>query len=605
MKKYVSLTTFTIVCILAIGISTRFYKLGNIPVSLYWDEVAMLVDAKSVAQTGKDMHGKPSLQSIFISYGDYKLPVYIWLASASVKLFGVSEWSLRLPSAVIGILHIFIIGYLAKEMFTPQKKEKKTEEKGNLQQKVTQYLLDFPSLSKTSMFILAITPWAIQFSRTGFEGHVGQFFLTLSVLFMFLSKKRKWLLFIASILGALSVYTYFSVRFVWPTLYAFFLLSYIKAFLIFLEKKQTSSKNTLENYIQQINIRDSLKNGFIILSAFVLWSMLLIPMFQSPVYRDSQTFRLSTSSILDNHEQIMNSNIYREQAGNGPISRVIYHRWFLTFQKLAENYADNLDFGYLFITGDPNLRHSTGTFGLFLCSMIPLCVAGFYFLWKQKKSSFLFLIIWWIIALLPASVPQDTPHALRSLNALTPLVLIIGYGTTHLSKQLTSFFSKYKIKISQNWIIIFISGILLMNFTFYFHDYLAHYPKRSAPEWQEGYKELATTLIEYKNDVDAVYIEPFDDRFYLWVMAYGPYGGKNFRTWKSEKYLFKEFDNFIFSQPNLELVRQTKQTILLAGNSYAMNKDLSTIINSATWKKEIVCSNGEVCFIVIKYSVKK
>mgnify|MGYP003988032779 FL=1 len=77
--------------ILLLAIFLRFYKLGQVPVSLYWDEAAILLDAKVVSQTGRDVHGNPWLQVLFPSYGDFKLPTYIWLAALSVKFLGVTE----------------------------------------------------------------------------------------------------------------------------------------------------------------------------------------------------------------------------------------------------------------------------------------------------------------------------------------------------------------------------------------------------------------------------------------------------------------------------------------------------------------------------------
>ncbi|KKT97629.1 MAG: hypothetical protein UX00_C0008G0003 [Microgenomates group bacterium GW2011_GWB1_45_17] len=67
--------------ILLIAAVLRLYKLGSIPVSMYIDEIAIGVDAKSIAQTGRDMHGHSWLTPMFLSYGDYKLPVYIWIAT--------------------------------------------------------------------------------------------------------------------------------------------------------------------------------------------------------------------------------------------------------------------------------------------------------------------------------------------------------------------------------------------------------------------------------------------------------------------------------------------------------------------------------------------
>jgi hypothetical protein len=39
----------------------RFWQLGKTPVGLYWDETAIYVDAKTVSQTFKDMHGNTAL----------------------------------------------------------------------------------------------------------------------------------------------------------------------------------------------------------------------------------------------------------------------------------------------------------------------------------------------------------------------------------------------------------------------------------------------------------------------------------------------------------------------------------------------------------------
>src|SRR5258708_8726060 len=104
---------FTIILFFAAVL--RFYQLGKVPVSLYWDEAAILVDVKSVIQTGRDMFGMPWYHVIFPSYGDFKLPVYIWLASVSAKVFGLGEWSLRLPSVLAGLGTVVVGGYLAKE----------------------------------------------------------------------------------------------------------------------------------------------------------------------------------------------------------------------------------------------------------------------------------------------------------------------------------------------------------------------------------------------------------------------------------------------------------------------------------------------------------
>ncbi|HZZ98924.1 MAG TPA: glycosyltransferase family 39 protein, partial [Candidatus Saccharimonadia bacterium] len=150
MKK----TALIFIGILVVTATLRLYKLGGVPSSMYIDEVAIGVDAKSLAQTGHDMHGNSIFSTMFPSYGDYKLPVYVWLATGSVKLFGATGFAVRLPSALAGIVTVALVFFLARELFEKDKHR------------------DVIALCGAA--ITALLPWSILFSRTGFEGHVGQ-----------------------------------------------------------------------------------------------------------------------------------------------------------------------------------------------------------------------------------------------------------------------------------------------------------------------------------------------------------------------------------------------------------------------------------------------
>ncbi|MDZ7587601.1 MAG: hypothetical protein U0946_07655, partial [Patescibacteria group bacterium] len=94
MKKALIILLF---CLGLLGLIARFWQFSKIPVSLYWDEAAIGLDARYLFTTGKDLNNHSWLQPIFISYGDYKAPVYIWLTALLGKLFSVSELSVRLP----------------------------------------------------------------------------------------------------------------------------------------------------------------------------------------------------------------------------------------------------------------------------------------------------------------------------------------------------------------------------------------------------------------------------------------------------------------------------------------------------------------------------
>jgi 4-amino-4-deoxy-L-arabinose transferase-like glycosyltransferase len=547
-KQFLIITT----CIVLIAIALRFYKLGQVPTGLYWDEIAMLVDAKSVAQSGQDMHGNPWYQLIFPSYGDYKLPVYIWLASVSVKILGVTEYALRLPSALAGIGTVVIAGLLAKELTRRLTKDDK--------------IIQLTQLA--TMGVMAVSPWAMMFSRTGFEGHLAQFLVATSLLCVLKSKGRGQWLVVAALLGVLATYTYFSVRFVWPA--AFIAVSFIGLSKFHLPKR-----------------------AVIVIGCLLLYAALLIPMARSPLYEASNRFRYSTSSIFNQYDYPVVSNTYRELAGNTLIDRFLFHRHVLLLRELASNVSDHLSLSYMFVTGDSNLRHGTGEHGLFLITFLPFLFYGLAVAFIKNKLVFVTLIVWWLSALLPASVPESTPHALRSLNALVPMTLFIGLGLS---------FSI--IKLPKMWRAVIVAVILINSLLFTYY-YFTQYPHDSGEHWQAGYKEIAqkVTQIKHEKELEAIYVMPFDNRFYLWLMAYAPYEAKDFHDWKSEQYEFKQFDNIYFTSPWSEVFESSKGVLVvgrdissehLSEDAVASNREVLTVPTSPLMYEFVILKQGSV-----------
>src|SRR3989344_607682 len=112
MKK----TALLFVVILFIAAALRLYKLGAVPVSPDWDEVALGYNAYSILQTGRDEYGNFLPMSIR-SFDDYKPPLYVYLTIPSVALFGLSVFATRVPSAVMGILAVIGTYVLVRELF--------------------------------------------------------------------------------------------------------------------------------------------------------------------------------------------------------------------------------------------------------------------------------------------------------------------------------------------------------------------------------------------------------------------------------------------------------------------------------------------------------
>jgi hypothetical protein len=506
--------------ILLIGIFFRLYQLGSIPSSLYWDEVAMLVDAKMVQATGHDMHGNHWFQALYPSYGDYKLPVYIWLTSLFVEVLWYGEVIVRIPSAVAGVLSILVSGGVAW--------------------RVTKNKL----ASLATMAVLATAPWSIVFSRTGFEAHLGQLFLGLSVLVLLFANalwnKEKQITFkkfflisiVASIsvaLGALATYTYFSVRFVWPVVWvAFSLFGLFQTYL----KNASESATVLQNISSNNFIKTSIifYSGLLV-TGLILSQIFLIPMYQSDLYQMSNQFRLTAPSILNQYDHALDSVILRNTSlakNNDSLffmqntlitekaTRVWYHRHWLLLQSFLKNLSEQLSPRFWFVSGDQNLRHGTGQHGLFVLPLFLPAFIGVYGLARKNKSLLFALLAWILAAMIPAAVPMEVPHALRSLNALIPASLIIGTGVARLIDWARQ--TKLQSLFGMGFGIIWIATT--MQFWLY---YTGPYNQASSEYWQAGYSEQALNTFaeaeKLQHQNQELILEHPDDRFFLWLLA--------------------------------------------------------------------------------------
>ncbi len=190
------------VFILILAAILRFYKLGSYPVSLSWDEAAIGYDAFSIAKTGHDQYGK-KFPILFQSFNDYKLPGYIYVDSLFVKAFGLSEFWVRLPSALFGIFAVLLIYLLNRKIF---------DEK----------------IALASAFLLAISPWHLQFSRAAFEANSALTIVLLGLTLIFSGFKNKISALVAIPILSLSLYFYYSPRIFIPLILVVIVLVYKK-----------------------------------------------------------------------------------------------------------------------------------------------------------------------------------------------------------------------------------------------------------------------------------------------------------------------------------------------------------------------------------------
>src|SRR3989338_10461360 len=148
---------YLLVMIVTLSTFLRGYKFGEIPAGLNRDEAAIGYAAFSLRQTGSDEYGERFPIS-FKSFGDWKLPAYIYGSILPVALLGLNQLSVRLLSLFAGVLSVVPTFFIAKKVF---------------QGSVRAALL--------TAFMLAITPWHIHFSRIASEANLAVLFVSIGV----------------------------------------------------------------------------------------------------------------------------------------------------------------------------------------------------------------------------------------------------------------------------------------------------------------------------------------------------------------------------------------------------------------------------------------
>ena len=82
-----------------------FFKLGD-PAIFIWDEAIYANNAMEMAENGRLL--TPTNNGEISTY-NIKPPLVIWLQALSIKLFGLSEWAIRLPSALAALACVLLI----------------------------------------------------------------------------------------------------------------------------------------------------------------------------------------------------------------------------------------------------------------------------------------------------------------------------------------------------------------------------------------------------------------------------------------------------------------------------------------------------------------
>ncbi|MFR8104511.1 MAG: ArnT family glycosyltransferase [Clostridia bacterium] len=149
------------------------------------DEAMTALNAKAIAETGKDIYGA-SFPVYFEAWGYAgQSAMLTYFMAISIKLFGMSLFSIRLPMLLVSILAIFVFYDLVKRISKNQK------------------------IAIIALALIAICPWQIIQSKYSLDCNMLPHFFLFSIWLLVIGlEKRKWCFYLSMIGFALTMYTY-------------------------------------------------------------------------------------------------------------------------------------------------------------------------------------------------------------------------------------------------------------------------------------------------------------------------------------------------------------------------------------------------------------
>jgi 4-amino-4-deoxy-L-arabinose transferase-like glycosyltransferase len=468
----------------------RFFQLGTNPPSLTWDEVAWGYNAYSLGIDGRDEFGKFLPYEYLESFGDFKPPVYVYLDILPIKIFGLTEFATRFPSAFFGVLTVLVTYFLVKALFP---------DNGKLQNKRKNYR---EAVALISAFLLAISPWHIMLSRGAFEANIGTFFIATGAwLFLEAIQRRPYLLILSAISFVLPIYTFNSTRIVAP-------LIVLALAILF--------------WRQLLKIKKAVITATIVALVLVLPT---VPFLFSPQAK----LRFVEVNIFSDIKVIETANQEIANDNDAWWSKILHNRRVEYGMSYLSHYFDHFSFDFLFIHGDGNPKFSTHSVGQLYLWEFPFLIAGLLFLFRKREGNWKLIPLWILLAIVPAATARETPHALRIEGVLPMAQILVAYGIVGLFYC----FKNTKIsKINTQFIKLFAFSYLLftlLSVTYYFEDYFKHYAKQFSYEWQYGYKEAVQYSMQVRDEYDAIYLTNAFGRPYIYTLFYGQYDPKYFR----------------------------------------------------------------------------
>jgi 4-amino-4-deoxy-L-arabinose transferase-like glycosyltransferase len=528
----------------------RLWQLGTVPAGLHADETAYGYNAYSLLLTGKDEYGEP-FPLVLKSFGEYKPALYAYLIIPALTIFDLTSFSVRLPSALFGVLSVILLYFLVNKLLKNQ------------------------PIALLASFLLAISPWHLNLSRTTSEVVVSVCFMLLLVYALSFVKEKFsiWWISIAIISGVFAIGSYTASRFFVVLISVLFTLFSLK----FSHKKV------------RVNVQ----------LLFLCILFIGMGLFLSVLDRAN---RFNQISIFANPEtKLVLEEQIREDQFTPPLFTRAFHNKIVNYTRTAlTNYDTYFSLDYLFLSGGKPPRMVIPESGLFYLWQLPFLLIGLYVIVRKRTSVGLFLLSWWLILLLPAAVTFDEiPNVYRSLIILPPVLIIIALGVYEL------FAYRVLTRTAQTVLLLLVCLIGLWEFAYYQHQLYKHQKVHQPWSRAYAYQPLVETLDALAPRYNKIVVTKSHSNPYIFFLFYTKYDPKTYQSAGSVGDTHGAgFANYQFTKLECPLQRSTDRKKEVSGEEGVLYINKGTCETPGTNAKlvdTITWQDGSPAFKLLEY----
>lgn len=482
--------------IFVLAIFLRFYRLNEIPVGFQVDEANLGYNGYSLLLTGKDDGGHP--WPLYVNmFNDFNPTGYHYMTMLPIAMFGLNEFSTRLPAALVGALTIFAVYFLAFVIF------------------------EDVAVSALCALFTSIAPWGIVFSRMSAETNVALFFVILGFATLIHSSKTKRIFHV--ILGGaffvLSFFIYPAPRVFVPLLFFVILCFFYKTW----KKESRAYKNCLVITFTLISL----------IALFLVF------------FASGGTKRFGQVSIFTFPETklIMEEQIREDGISKSPLfyTRLLHNKVISYGQTFVNNYLQYFSGQFLFTKGGLPVWLQVPQSGVVYLIELPFIIYGLYRLAANKDSKYKFLILWLLVAPVTAAITvDDSPNMRRSLVIFPILEIVAAFGFIQFYRTV-----RPSLKILTK---IIFGVILIYSFVYFFHQYFIHAQVHKNWYSNEGFGKVMSEIKKSYDSADKIIITKDTGGIYPLVLFYMRYDPKIYQLEGSPKDAqYTGFGKFFFA----------------------------------------------------------